>query len=98
MKIDERTLEKISKLARIEIREEEKEQLMNDMSAILNWVEKLNEVDTDGVEPITQMTNEINRFRLDEPTENLDAAKALKNAMKQVDGYFVAPKVIKKGE
>jgi aspartyl-tRNA(Asn)/glutamyl-tRNA(Gln) amidotransferase subunit C len=96
MKIDNTTLDKLAKLAKINIKEEEREKLIADMSSILDWVEKLNEVNTDGVEPITQMTHEINRFRSDEVSHNLTSEEALKNASKKVDDFFVVPKVIKK--
>ena len=96
MKIDNTTLDKLAKLAKINIKEEEREKLIADMSAILDWVEKLNEVDTDGVEPITQMTHEINRFRTDGESHNLTAELALKNAPKKAGDFFVVPKVIKK--
>ena len=96
MKIDNTTLDKIAKLAKINIKNEEREKLMSDMSAILEWVEKLNEVDIDGVEPITQMTHELNRVRPDEDSHNLSAEDALKNAANKVDDFFVVPKVIKK--
>lgn len=96
MKIDNTTLDKIAKLAKLNIKEKEREKLISDMTSILDWVEKLNEVDTDGVEPITQMTHEVNRFRSDDISKNLSAKQALINATKQVDDFFVVPKVIKK--
>jgi aspartyl-tRNA(Asn)/glutamyl-tRNA(Gln) amidotransferase subunit C len=68
--------------------------MMQDMTAIVNWVEKLNEVDTDGVEPLTTMSHEINVLRDDEVGEHLPHDKALQNAPKKDEDYFRVPKVI----
>jgi len=96
MIIDDDTLDKIAKLASIKIDDDEREKLKHDMTAILSWVEKLNEIDTSGVEPITHMGNEINRVRKDENNHNLSLKDALKNARTKSDNYFVVPKVINK--
>jgi len=95
MKIDDATLDKLAKLAKLKIDEDEREKLKADMTAILSWVDKLEEVDTDNVEPILHMTKEVNRVREDENNLNLPVEEALKNASLTVDNYFVVPKVIK---
>ncbi len=96
MKIDNKSLNKIASLAKLKIEDGERDVLINDMSAILDWVEKLNEVDTENVEPITQMTHEVNRFRSDDVTQNITAEEATRNASTAIDNFFVVPKVIKK--
>lgn len=96
MKIDDKTLDRIAVLAKIEINEHEREKLKSDMSSILDWVEKLNELDTEDTEPITQMTKEINRLRDDNEVKNLSNIEALENAKIKSDGFFVVPKVIRK--
>ena len=96
MKIDDKTLDKIASLAKLEIADSEREQLKSDMTAILDWVEKLNELDTDKTTEITQMTSEINRLRDDEQVRNLSNQQAMQNASEKSDGFFVVPKVIKK--
>jgi len=96
MKIDDKILNKIADLAKIEIKESEREKLKSDMSTILDWVEKLNELDTEETEPITQMSRAVNRLRADGNVSNVSADKALKNAIEKKNGYFVVPKVIKK--
>jgi aspartyl-tRNA(Asn)/glutamyl-tRNA(Gln) amidotransferase subunit C len=68
--------------------------MMKDMTAIVNWVEKLNEVNTDGVEPLTTMTYEVNVFREDEVKEHLPHDRALLNAPKKDKDYFRVPKVL----
>ena len=96
MQIDDDTLDKIAKLASIKIEAGEREKLKKDMTAILAWVDKLNELDTSGVEPITHMTREENRLRKDENKKNISVEKALHNAQLKLDNYFVVPKVISK--
>ncbi len=94
MKIDRDVLDKIAHLARLEFDEKDAEKMMKDMTAIVNWVEKLNEVDTEGVEPLTTMSHEINSLREDEVMPHLDHEEALKNAPKKDSDYFRVPKVL----
>lgn len=94
MKIDREQLDKIAHLSRLEFDEKDAEKMMKDMTAIVNWVEKLNEVNTDGVEPLTTMTYEVNVFREDEVKEHLNHERALLNAPKKDADYFRVPKVI----
>lgn len=96
MKIDDKTLDKIAALAKLEIADAEREKLKADMSAILDWVEKLNELNTDDTEAITQMTREVNKLRSDQETNNISNEDALANAKETADGFFVVPKVIRK--
>ena len=96
MKIDQETIEKIAHLARLEVIESEKEGLLNDMNKILSFMEKLNELDTEGVAPLVYMTDEINVFRNDEVKHEITVAQALHNAPKQDGKYFRVAKVIKK--
>ena len=94
MKIDRTLLDKIAHLARLEFDEKDAEKMMKDMTAIVDWVEKLKEVDTDGVEPLTTMTHEINMLREDEVKAHLDHDAALLNAPKKDAVYFRIPKVL----
>ena len=64
------------------------------MTAIVTWVEKLNEVNTDGVEPLTTMSHEINALRTDEVKTHLPHDKALLNAPEKDADYFRVPKVL----
>ena len=70
------------------------DKMMKDMTAIVNWVEKLKEVNTDGVEPLTTMSHEVNVLREDEVKEHLSHDLALKNAPKKDADYFRVPKVL----
>lgn len=94
MKIDRTVLDKIAHLARLDFDEKDAEQMMKDMTNIVDWVEKLKEVDTEGVEPLTTMSFEVNVVREDVVGKHLDHAEALKNAPKKDENYFRVPKVL----
>ena len=96
MIIDDDTLNKIAQLANIKIEDSEREKLKHDMTAILAWVDKLNEIDTSKIEAITHMTREKNRVRKDVDEQNIPVEKALQNAKLKSGNYFVVPKVINK--
>jgi len=96
MTIDKETVDKIAHLARLELNEDEKEKLMGDMSKILDFMAKLNEIDTTGVEPLVYMTDEANVLREDVVKQDITTEEALKNAPKHADDYFLVAKVIEK--
>ncbi|MFT6215854.1 MAG: aspartyl-tRNA(Asn)/glutamyl-tRNA(Gln) amidotransferase subunit C [Roseivirga sp.] len=95
MQVDKSTLEKVAHLARLNIKPEEETQLLKDMNDILSWVEKLNELDTEGVVPLTHMTAEVNVFRPDVAEATISQADALKNAPAKDNQFFKVPKVLK---
>lgn len=94
MKIDKETLEKIAHLARLNFDEKEEQSMLDSMSDILTWVEKLNEIDTTNVEPLTHMASEVNSVREDELGVHLNHDDALKNAPKIDADYIRVPKVL----
>jgi len=94
MKIDKDTLNKIAHLSRLDISESDTDKILKDMNNIVAFVEKLNEVNTDGVEPLTTMSHEINALREDEVKPHLSHERALKNAPKKDEDYFRVPKVL----
>ncbi len=94
MKIDIDTLKKIAHLARLEFDEKGVEKMTRDMTQILDWVEQLNEVDTEGVEPITTMSSEVNVLREDKVGQHLSHEDGLKNAPQRDSDYFRVPKVM----
>jgi aspartyl-tRNA(Asn)/glutamyl-tRNA(Gln) amidotransferase subunit C len=94
MKIDRALLDKIAHLSRLDFDEKDAEKMMKDMTAIVDWVEKLKEVDTNGVEPLTTMSFEVNVMREDKVKEHLPHDEALKNAPKKDQDYFRVPKVL----
>lgn len=93
MKIDKTTLAKIAHLARLDLDENREEEMLQSLSEILTWVEKLNELNTEGIEPLTNMSMEVNRLRSDTVGEHLDRGKALSNAPKKDQKFFKVPKV-----
>ena len=94
MAIDAATMKKIASLARIREPEDRLEPLAREISGILQWIEQLDEVDTDGVEPMTSVVAQALPMREDVVTDGGDAASVLANAPKTDRGFFVVPKVI----
>lgn len=94
MQIDKAHLQKIAHLARLEFDENASDAMIKDMTNILNWVEKLNELDTEGVEPLTTMSHEVNVLRDDVVKSHLSHERAMKNAPKKDSDYFRVPKVL----
>ena len=94
MKIDKEMLHKIAHLARLELDPAKEETYIKDLEEVLTWVEKLNELDTDGVEPLTNMSFEVNAFRNDEVSNTIEHDRALKNAPDKDEDYFKVPKVL----
>ncbi len=94
MAIDAATVKKVARLARIAEPEERLEPLAKELSGILSWIEQLNEVDTNGVEPMTTAVHASLPMREDVVTEGGDPAKVLINAPKSEKGFFVVPKVV----
>lgn len=94
MSIDAATVRKVARLARIREPEDKLEALAAELSGILQWIEQLNEVDTDGVEPMASTEAVTLPMRDDVVTEGGDPAKVLANAPKSDRNFFVVPKVV----
>jgi len=94
MAIDAATVRKVARLARIAEPEENLETLAKELSGILNWIEQLNEVETDGVEPMTTAVHATLPMRDDVVTEGGDPDRVLANAPKTKDHFFIVPKVV----
>ena len=94
LKLDTNTINKISKLARIRLSEEEAKDLLKDMNSILDWVEQLNEVNTDSVEPLANISSSILPQRKDEAKDINSTDEILKNSPDKLEGYFAVPKVV----
>ncbi len=94
MKVDEATVRRIARLARIKITDEEAQGLQSEVTGILNWVEQLNEIDTSNVEPMTRVVPISLKKRKDEVTDGNIADDIVKNAPMTDDHYFVVPKVV----
>lgn len=94
MAIDAATVRKVARLARIAEPEDRLEGLARELSGILDWIELLNEVDTNGVEPMTTCVHAKLPMREDVVTDGGDPAKVLSNAPKTAGNFFVVPKVV----
>ena len=95
MKVDDKLVERLAHLSRLEFADEAKTKMKSDFEKILHFVEKLEEVDTDGVEPLVYMSSETNVLRLDKVKGEVSQKEALKNAGGKDTDYIRVPKVIK---
>ncbi|MET3979457.1 aspartyl-tRNA(Asn)/glutamyl-tRNA(Gln) amidotransferase subunit C [Mucilaginibacter sp. UYP25] len=95
MTIDEQTVDKIAHLARLKLADSEKQGMIKDMNKILGFMDKLNEVDTSGVEPLVYMTAEPNILREDIIKQQITTREALQNAPDHDQSHFLVEKVIK---
>ena len=94
MKIDKNTTLKIAKLSRIKIDESEIAELSAQLSLILDWVEQLNEVNTDNVEPLNNVSKAKLPLRKDEENKEDISKDVLSNAPEKLENFFVVPKVV----
>ena len=94
MKVKKEVLDKLAHLARLEFHEDQTETLVRDMSRIVDWIDKLEEVNTDNVEPLISMSHEVNRWREDIPGQHLSREEAIRKAPESKDGFFKVPRVI----
>lgn len=90
--ISDETIEYVGILAKLELSDEEKEQAKKDMGSMLDYIDKLNELNTEGVEPMSHVFPVNNVFREDIVTNGDDRDRILSNAPEEKDGTFVVPK------
>lgn len=96
MKIDKATVDKLADLAKLEFDAEAKQEIIKDLNRIIGFIEKLNELDTENIEPLIYMSDEVNVLREDEVRHDITHAEALQNAPKKDSDYFRVPKVLGK--
>jgi len=96
MKVTEEMVDKIARLARLKFDDAEKEGIRTDLEKMIAFVEKLNELDTTGVEPLIHMSESVNILRDDEVRGSISREEALSNAPDTDGTYFRVPKVIRK--
>lgn len=94
MSLDTDTVRKVAKLAHIKLSDDRVVALASELSAILGWIEQLNEVDTEGVDPMTSAVAATLPMRDDVVTEGGNAAEILANSPSTRGGFFVVPKVV----
>ena len=96
MDVNDALIDKLAHLARLKFEAADKEEIKSDLQKMIAFVEKLNELDTTGVEPLLHMTDELNVLREDEVKGSISREEALKNAPLHDEQFFKVPKVIKK--
>lgn len=96
MKIDETLIDRLAVLSKLEFNATDKAEIQKNLNNILKLVEKLQEVDTEGVEPLIYMNDDIDVFREDKVIETITKQEALKNAPSKDSDYIKVPKVISK--
>ena len=94
MSVTDADVRKVARLARISITEDRVAPMTQELNTILGWIEQLNEVDVDGVEPMTSVVEASLPMREDVVTDGNIADKVLANAPNAQDGFFVVPKVV----
>ena len=94
MSIDQSTAARVAKLARIKVEDDALPALAEEFNNILGFIEQLNEVDVDGVDPMTSVTPQRLKRRVDEVTDGAQAQAVLKNAPDAREGFFAVPKVM----
>jgi len=94
MKIDSKTVDKLAELAKLEFDEEGKKEIIKDLSRMVEFVEKLGEIDTSGVEPLIYLSEDTNVMRDDIVKQEITQQQALKNVPVKDSDYIKVPKVI----
>ena len=94
MPITREQVEYVAHLSRLDLSAEEKEKFRHQLDSILQYVEKLNELDTENVEPLVHAAERYNVFRKDAVGESLTRQEALSNAPQQSEGCFKVPRII----
>ena len=96
MEVNDQLVDKLAHLARLKFEPEEKAVIKDDLQKMISFIEKLNELDTTGVEPLLFMTDEVNVLREDEVKGSITREEGLLNAPLKDHQFFKVPKVIRK--
>jgi len=94
MSLDTATVRRIAALARIRVEDDELARLQSELNGILGWIEQLNEVNVEGVEPLTGAAHMALKMRADEVTDGGYPEKILANAPERIGEFFAVPKVV----
>jgi len=96
MEINNKLIQDIAKLSKLKFDDSAEEKMKADLEKMIAFVDKLNEIDTEGIDPLIYMSEEINVLREDKVTEETSQEDALKNAPEKDSDYFKVPTVLKK--
>ena len=94
MEISDELISHLESLAHIELDTDERKDCRRDFEKIISYMDTLSALDTDGVEPLTNLSDTVNVLREDEPGETLGVEEALSNAAETADGCFCVPKTV----
>lgn len=94
MSVDQATVRRVARLARIKVRDEDVPRLAGELNSILHWIEQLNEVDVSNVEPLTSVVTMKMKMRKDEVTDGHYPEDIVRNAPARDDAFFMVPKVV----
>ena len=94
MSVDKATVQKLAHLARLEFSEEEQRKMATDLTKILDWVEKLEELNTEDVEPLRNLNEEETKLREDNADNFFKGEEALENAPEKDGRHYIVPKVL----
>ena len=96
MKIDKKLIYDLAKLAKLDFDDKSSLDMQDDLKKIIGFVEKLSEINTDNIEPLVYLSEELNVMRDDMEVQNLSQENALKNAPKKDSDYILVPKILNK--
>ena len=94
--VDDKLIADLSRLAKLKFDKESSEKMKSDLETILGFVDRLSEVDTEGIDPLVYMSEEVNVLRSDEISNIVAQENALKNAPQKDSDYFKVPTILKK--
>jgi len=96
MEINNKLVQDLSRLAKLKFDKKSTEEMKEDLNKIIGFIDKLSDIETEGVEPLIYLSDEVNVLRTDEITHEISQENALKNAPQKDSDYFKAPTVLKK--
>ena len=96
MEVNNKLIQDIAKLSKLKFDDSAEEKMKADLEKMLDFVDKLNEIDTEDIDPLIYMSEEVNVLREDKVTEETSQEDALKNAPEKDSDYFKVPTVLKK--
>ena len=96
MEVNNKLIQDLSRLAKLKFDEQAADKMKGDLDKIIGFVDKLSEIDTEGVEPLIYLSEEVNVLRKDEVSNGVSQENALKNAPQKDSDYFKVPTVLKK--
>ena len=98
MEVNDELINKLANLSRLQFNDEEKEEIRNDLEKMIQFIDKLNELDTTGIAPLLHMSDEVNVLRDDNVKGSISTTDALNNAPHHNEQYFLVPKMMRQNQ